>query len=475
MRHLVPASLFLVALTNAGCFNVRGSSSASSLEPVAVSTVAPGTTHEITRQELQARLMGYADRYLNRMSEATDMLEAMHPTAQCRVMAHSTKFYPSLSVITLASEPEPQIALLDLLVVVTLERMVWEGGWSSEQFGAHAHILLDAQRDMERDLWSLASTVMSEQQMTELRELIEQWRRDNPNRKYVSSTRFDDFAAMRAQQDDSSLRGGLFLAPVSEAARTVEETRLLGERILFIASRMPLLLQWQSELMMNQLAAKEEVQQLLADSGTLTDAAQRLAYTMERLPDELHAQREALLRDLESHQETAGKIMSDLRGSIEGARELADRVEQINRESSPVIAQCRELVTAVDQTLVSADALAVRLDTWRGPDGEPRRPFDIREYTDAATALNVALQELNKALTSTDELLVTSDQAGAFQHLDAIVARGMDRMGENASQTIDTLFWRGVALVGVGAVTVALLMFVRRAVHGRMGAPRRTG
>src|SRR3954471_3781421 len=60
------------------------------------------------RRQLQARLMAFADRYLNRISEACDELEAERPTPECRIAAHATKYYPSLTVLSLSCQAEPE-------------------------------------------------------------------------------------------------------------------------------------------------------------------------------------------------------------------------------------------------------------------------------------------------------------------------------------------------------------------------------
>src|SRR3954454_763668 len=124
---------------------------------VAGSGTAGAGTHEahrrITRDELQQRLMAFADRYLSQISEATDQLKRTNDPAR-RLAAHSTKYYPATTVLTIAAEPDPEAGLLDMLTVVTLERMVWnDDGWAAEVFGpGGAAILRAAQLNAENDI-----------------------------------------------------------------------------------------------------------------------------------------------------------------------------------------------------------------------------------------------------------------------------------------------------------------------------------
>ena len=81
---------------------------------------------KMTREELTQRLMAFADRYLSRVSEATDQLKRDTTDLQVRRAAHATKFFPGSAMLTFAAEPDPVAGLLDMLTVVTLERMVWQ-------------------------------------------------------------------------------------------------------------------------------------------------------------------------------------------------------------------------------------------------------------------------------------------------------------------------------------------------------------
>jgi hypothetical protein len=402
--------------------------------------------------------MAFADRYLNRLSEAVDTLEAQHPTPECRIAAHATKYYPSLTVLSLACEAEPESALLDLLVVVTLERMVWEGAWSQEVFGEQAPILTTAQRDVEADIWNVAASVLSPAQIQEMHDLIDQWRREHPERRYVSSTRFDDFAAMRVGRPESQLHHG-FLAPVSEAARTVEQARLLGERTLFLATRMPLILHWQTELLMNEMAGKPEVQALLSHSGDISVAAQRFADVTQDLPNRLAEQRAAFMHDIESQQNTARQTLDEVRAGLDDAAKLVTQIEKVAGQASPMIQSAQALVHNVDESLTSADRLAARLEAWQAsaaPTSQPARAFDIREYTEAAAQMSDALKQLNQALASTEGMLDSPTRAGLVEHIDDIITQRVSQAGVEARGSINKLFWLGALLVVLACASVVL-------------------
>jgi hypothetical protein len=423
---------------------------------------------QITHRQLQARLMGFADRYLNRISEAVDSVAAAVGTPVVRVAAQATKYYPGLTVVSIVAESEAEVALRDLLVVVTLERIVWEGAWAEEMFGQHAVILTKAQQEVEEDIWAIARSVMPADQVRTTRELILEWRRRNPDRKYVSSTRFDEVARLRGQEQAGAAFQG-FLAPIGEATRAVEETRLLGERALFLASHVPLLVLWQAELLMHEVAAKPETQQLVASSTDMGQAAQRLAVVAERLPRDLEAQRVALMRDLQQTQTSVRQVVADVQGGLREARAFARQVRGITDEGDALVRRGRELVWAVQQTMVTTDRL---MSGWgagasRGTGtGAGGQPFDIREYTQAASQLATTLRELQQVLSAGEELSASPALREWMAQIDEFAAQRVIGAKEAAQDVVRQLFWRGLGLIVAGcAATFGTAFLYRWATH----------
>ena len=72
--------------------------------------------------------------------------------------------------------------MLDMLTVVTLERMVWnDDGWAAEVFGPDGAVILrTAQVDAENDIWSCAAAVLPPDRLRDVRQLLVDWRRANP-------------------------------------------------------------------------------------------------------------------------------------------------------------------------------------------------------------------------------------------------------------------------------------------------------
>jgi hypothetical protein len=142
---------------------------------------------------------------------------------------------PTLPAVTIAAGPDPAAALLDLAVLATLNRMVWQDYWQPKVFGQPATIMVSAFKEVEDDIFSIAGKVLTTGQLRELRDLIAEWHDQHPDQVAVDFIRFSDFGGLGRKPELSKIKapGGL-LAPVKEAAQAADEIRLTSERAMFL-------------------------------------------------------------------------------------------------------------------------------------------------------------------------------------------------------------------------------------------------
>jgi len=195
----------------------------------------------MTEVELQSELMSYADRFASIMSQAFEDFDALKPRFQTRNFILNDLTYSQSAVSTIAAEPNPQVGLLNMIAVTTLGRLIYEDNMR-RKYGKSTAVLAAGLLQLEKDIWSIAAKVLTSEQRGELRQLILLWRKNNPDKIVYNYLRFSDFAA---QQRNSTLvkkvqAGGLFKT-VKEVTQQVEETRMLAERGIFLATRLPLL------------------------------------------------------------------------------------------------------------------------------------------------------------------------------------------------------------------------------------------
>ncbi len=192
-------------------------------------------TSRKTQQEVQSELMAFADRYFATSLEAARTLENVLETPQSRYTAAAARLLVADRDHRHRGQPQSRGALLDMTVFVTLKRIVAEDYWIPEVYGERAAPVLDAYREIEEDIWDLAASVYSPEQLDELRELIADWRAQHPDTVAVDFMRLTEIGDARKVQNliDAGSPGGM-LAPVKEANRNIEEMRLLAERLTFM-------------------------------------------------------------------------------------------------------------------------------------------------------------------------------------------------------------------------------------------------
>jgi len=292
------------------------------------------------------------------------------------------------------------------------------------------------------------SKLLTESQSARLKEVIEEWRKQNPDVHFVAYIHFSDFAksvgAPRAGEERSS--GNLFsmlgldpFTSLDPAVREIAQTRELAERAIYYMQRAPGLLDMQVEKLTYALAVMPETKSLIAsvDRASLVgSAAERLSTS---LPDILANERQALIaqlmQELDAHRETVSSMSTELRSTLEAGTQTAN---------------------ALHQTLEALERITARYPPReRGAGASDARSFDIRDYTEMVRELSITTRDLNALAQNVDSTLpavhaATQEAAGALQ------------------QVMNRLFWQLLALIAAAAVIIALAALGYRAAVTRM-------
>jgi hypothetical protein len=157
--------------------------------------------------------------------------------------------------------------------------------------------MLDAYKRGKASVWKLGATALTAAQLQDRSDLVESWRKENPDQYYVSHVRFEQFAAYRRVTRDSksvkapgSILRFLYIDPLSNLEPVVRELhsyRELTERMLYLFVRMPTILSWQFELSVAQTATAPEAERALASVEAFANATNRFADAAVTYPEDL--------------------------------------------------------------------------------------------------------------------------------------------------------------------------------------------
>jgi len=380
-RWWAPLILALACLAASGCQTLHD--------------MMPGARKEAAASarllQLQSRNMRFADEYVGRLVRVTRSAEYTLTDPQQRYLLSGWLLAQANSAYVDASGESPVISTLDLVSLATLSRMIMEES-APEQIPGPAAALIATHRDLEAQAWQLASEILDPAQQADLHRLLVEWRAKNPGMQSAPFIRFQEFVALVPSAGEqhhktlmpSSLMAVVGLDPMAgldPAVRQVEQSRLLAERAVFYAQRVPVIIDLQLDRSLNRVAAGPESRKLQQQTASLTDSVARFASAAEALPDDFAREREALVNQfstlLEAQSATLTPMLLELRGALEAGNTTA---------------------TSVDQAVRSIDTLVARFEN---KPGEPRgKPFDVNEYTQAATEITRAAGELQRLLGS---------------------------------------------------------------------------
>lgn len=454
--------------------------------PLPVPQVAAEMTLADARR-VQAEVMDFADDMMVRLAEAIDRIEVAASSVESRVVAHRLRYTVAQGAITIAAAQNPRIALVDMLVMISLQRALLERNVAPRYFGPEAAGLLALFESAENQIRGLAAGTLTTEQITEIDGLIARWLEENPDRIYAAYVRMSEFAGARQVTTGqavtgrpSNVLGFLFIDPLSgldPTTREIEQARLFAERAFFYLQRAPQLVSWQAELLFLDAVTEPEAVRLVGSVETAASAAERATATVETLRGELPgiiaAEREAAL------QQAAAIIERERRAAIGEsfaalAAERAAVIEQLADEEARLGALAGELRLALEAGTAFSDSLRGttgafgRLSEQLGiggpenPDKPEGEPFRITDYTEALREATRAAEELTRL---TESLTGATDPATLEARL-ALVDRRLAEAEASGDRLLGRAFRLGAGLIGLlvvgGAGVVALAWWLRR-------------
>ena len=207
--------------------------------------------YQLSAQDLLADLLRFEGRFSDRIRGGFRSLESSRDP-QVRSKAMNLHLGYSSSVLDIAISPGPEVALIDMVILIELSRRVMNA-YVLNNFGKQGEPLLKAFQNSARDVWELASKYISAEQRQHLLEAIEKWQRVNPDQQDVISFRFSEI--LEAVKKSSFLREREKSAfpRLTKALATADQSRLLGERALYYAQRAPFLVRRHARASLSEL------------------------------------------------------------------------------------------------------------------------------------------------------------------------------------------------------------------------------
>jgi hypothetical protein len=434
-----------VALLAAGCATPRGPES----DAVEIESIQPTGGEErqpLTELELQDLVMRLADFYTAVVRQVSRAIEIELDSPWERYQLHSLKYGGTRAAFDIAISTRPDEALLDLLVLVSLERSAFERHWHPEVFQERGDVLLAELRKLEDMCWRKAEVALTPQQRKDLRALIDTWVADNPDIHNVASIRFSDFYHL--QDESSSARATGLLSEIDEASRAVDEAVLLGERALWYSSRLPIVLGYQVEKTLYDMLSQPDIRELLGDSDQYADASDRIAAALENFPVMVEREREATVDHF------MGRVAGERTAFLSELDSRGEELESTLHELRLTVEAGTELADSLDSTFGSVDRVLARFDETGGD--SDREPLKLQDLRDVAVETTAAADQLTTLLDATQNVLASPAWSERLSEFDT----AMTRVERDGNQWINLAFRRGLLLIAVLFVAMVAYRWV---------------
>lgn len=335
-----------------------------------------GGTGAMTREELEAHVRRFADRYMTRIAIAANEVRDSSPSIEVQRFMDDWKNVSNAAIVDVAIGPDAVTNLMDMMVLTMLSRMVVEDFWAPKIEDEDLRLaFLEAFYDLEQDIWSVANDVLTPENQEAMTVLVTEWHAENPEQVFPWYVRLSNFSGQRAASLNAVKQSGGMLAEVARAREAAEEMQAFGERVLFYLQRAPMITSGQFESSLNDVVSGPEVTRLLTDVERFVIATDRLVKVVEELPesrlavvdqlmDRLGEEREAMMASLATESPEIRQLLEDLLPILESIERTVAMTNIDDPTGRPF--DITEYTALVSQSAATAAELRLLVNTVSG-------------------------------------------------------------------------------------------------------------
>jgi len=222
----------------------------------------------VLQAELQQDIQRFSTKFTARVLDSLAPLQSS-PHPEVREAAMRQLLLYSASALDIATEPQPELGLLDMIVFVALSRRIADTHWAPKVFGEKGNEFSQAMAQSEAEVWQLGDKILDKERREDLATLIRDWQERNPGQQRVEGIRFHTFSRVAGKlAEEQEKRASGLLSSLKTATAAADQAVLLAERALFLAHRVPFLLRLQARVGMHEIVG-DTVAQLKSEGGVL--------------------------------------------------------------------------------------------------------------------------------------------------------------------------------------------------------------
>lgn len=316
-----------------------------------------GAEHDLrSTVRLSARLMDASDSaataFDNQVTEA--LLTDTDPKDLASLMTSRALSTAIIRAIVLGADPAG--ALVDLYVYSDLALWACENRMAMK-VGFKLIPCQSTYGVLRKEAVALAKEYMSKEQIARVDAAIAKFKADHPNQLAIGLVRLSDLEGESGTTAIvlSEVAPSMF-SPVTDAARQLQETRLLGYQALWLMSRLPTAMGWQIEASMYLGLASKPVSDLQSSTGRIATGLEGSSTSLESMT--------AVHRILNDQLQALQSRISQLESSLSSKAGLGEDLYDVSSSIDTLAGEASNLTGAerlVDRTVRTAAMIGVGL------------------------------------------------------------------------------------------------------------------
>ena len=272
--------------------------------------------------ELSSQLLAIADIASSAFTDRVAQLRIDGATDLIAFTAETIRNNAVANYRAIALSPDPANGLVNMFIYSKL------GVWGCENRILTHPDLFDEDCDatyglVQRRVEALARQWMTSEQIDDLDRRIEEFKDRYPGRMMIGSVRLEDLTRQIAQFEERTdqVAPSLF-SPVTEAAQQLEQVRLLGDRAIWLMSRMPETLSWRASAFLMEILSSDGFATIKELASGIAERLKLVHENIEAIDRSMEALGGTVARGADSIEELQGEIgtlggrMSSLEGSL---------------------------------------------------------------------------------------------------------------------------------------------------------------
>jgi hypothetical protein len=245
----------------------------------------------VSAEELSIRVQALAIPFSGIIEDAADEIIAKSSDESVQLQALLWKMNGIPVLYAAIFLPDPAVAALDLWAFIAQMVQYFGEGLGKDRLGKYHVIAIDAVRRMETEVMELGRLVTDKADISEPRELVHSWAKEHPIQSplFHRESVVKEFADLVAKPELSAL------GAVSRVSLGIE---YFAAWLGVYSEHLPRQARWQAELLIADVNEEGGINVKVSELAKLTDPLERVIPIVEKSPEIIARERDALLNAL---------------------------------------------------------------------------------------------------------------------------------------------------------------------------------